>query len=536
MTPLRSSATHWRRVRVIAQLSVLTWGVAGSSASSDAQASGGPGSTIVAVTGGEPSHLNSAITTAGGVHTVAGSLYDGLVELDSAGNPLPGLAERWEVKDGGRTYVFHLRRNVRWHDGAPFSAADVTFTFAEMLLKYSARAKAGLEPALAGIDAPDAQTVVFRFKAPYAPLLKRLTVDETPILPRHLYEGTDPLTNPHNYRPVGTGPFRFVEWVRGDRIVFARNDAYFGRRSGSVERVVWRILPSMTAAAIALERGEVDYLGGFEGPQLSRLRAARTVRLGRHPAGAGGGWCVNTLVPNLRQLPLSDRRVRQALSLAIDRAFLAERVYFGTAQAAHGPFHTGLGATDHSVPPLPFDPDRARQLLQSAGYPGSDAARRLRLRFTFPTPAFSSLAETLRDEFASVGVDLTLDPVDFNAAVERVYVQQDFDLGVASYCNGADPDIGVKRVYDSRNILPIPFSNGAAYRNPVVDSLFDVAARTLDIQGRRATYGVLQRLLIDDMPYLWLVESDGWRAWRANVHGLRVWSGHTFNNVTIAPR
>ncbi|MDQ6830661.1 MAG: ABC transporter substrate-binding protein, partial [Gemmatimonadota bacterium] len=220
----------WRKgARIASQAAALAASIAITASRAPSQSSSKPSSTIVAVTGTDPAHLNSAITTAGGVHTIAGSLYDGLVELDSAGRPLPGLAERWDVTDGGRTYVFHLRRGVLWHDGVPFTARDVTYTFTAMLLKYSARAKAGLEPALSRIDAPDDSTVIFRFKQTYAPLLRRLTVDETPILPRHLYEGTDPLTNPHNASPVGTGPYRFVEWVRGDRIVFARNPRYFVR-------------------------------------------------------------------------------------------------------------------------------------------------------------------------------------------------------------------------------------------------------------------------------------------------------------------
>ena len=492
--------------------------------------------TLVAVTGGEPSHLNSAITTAGGIHIVAGSLYDGLVELDSAGRPVPGLARRWEVQDGGRRYVFHLRSGVLWHDGAAFTSRDVTFTFAEMLLKYMARTKAGLEPALAGIDAPNDSTVVFRFKAPYAPLLKRLTADEAPILPRHLYEGTDPLTNPRNRQPVGTGPFKFREWVHGDRLVFERNERYFVKGRPRIDRLVWRILPNNAAAAIALERGEVDYLAGIEGPQLPRLRRARAVRVGQHPAGAGGGWCVNTLVPNMRKPPLDDVRVRRALSLAIDRRFLAQRLYFGTAEPAHGPFHSALGATDRLAPRLSNDPVAAARLLDEAGFKSSQGKRALRLTFTYATPAFGPVAEALRDQFARVGVELALDPMDFNAAAEKVYTKQDFDIGVASYCNGADPDIGVKRVYDSRNILPIPFGNGAAYKNLRVDSLFDLAAATIDAQRRRSIYGQVQRILLQDMPYLWLVETNGWRAWRADIRGLQVWSGHTFDIATIGPR
>ncbi|MDQ6829491.1 MAG: ABC transporter substrate-binding protein, partial [Gemmatimonadota bacterium] len=270
--------------------------------------------------------------------------------------------------------------------------------------------------------------------------------------------------------------------------------------------------------------------------QLARLRAAPGVRLGRHPAGAGGGWCVNTLVPNLRRHPLDDVRVRRALSLSIDRAFLAERLYQGTASPARGPFHTELGATDRVSGPLAYDSARAARLFDSAGVVRHGNSPRMQLRFTYGTPGFEALAETLRDQFARVGVDFVLDPMDFNAAVDKVYIKQDFDFGVASYCNGADPDIGVKRVYDSRNVLPIPFNNGAGYRNPIVDSLFDLAASTLDPAKRKQIYGSVQRILLDDVPYLWLVETDGLRAWRAEVRGLRIWSGHTFDEATIVTR
>jgi peptide/nickel transport system substrate-binding protein len=184
--------------------------------------------TLVAAISADPGHLNPAITTAGGVHTAAGLLYNGLVALDDGLRPVPELAERWEVEDDGRVYRLHLRRDVRWHDGRPFTAADVTFTFEEVLLRYHSRTRASLGPVLSAVEALDDATVEFRFRRPYAPLLQQLNVVEAPILPAHLFAGTDPLRNPANTAPVVTGPFRFVDYRPDREIRFAANPDHFG--------------------------------------------------------------------------------------------------------------------------------------------------------------------------------------------------------------------------------------------------------------------------------------------------------------------
>ncbi len=125
-----------------------------------------------------------------------------------------------------------------------------------------------------------------------------------------------------------------------------------------------------------------------------------------------------------------------------------------------------------------------------------------------------------------VGIAVEDVSLDFNAATDRVFVDRDFDLGIVSYCNGPDPEIGVRRVYDSRNIRPIPFSNGAAYRNPAVDALFDQAAATLDEQARAGHYFEIQEILTNDVPYAWLIETEGVRAYRSGFHDFKHWSGH----------
>ena len=494
------------------------------------------GGTLVVSVLGEPPHLNPAVTTMGSVHAVTGSIYNGLVGLDERANPEPELAERWQVADDGKTYTFFLRRDVRWHDGVAFTADDVKFTFEELLLKHHSRTRAGLAVNLAGIEVRDAHTVVFRFKHPYAPFLRRLDVSEAAILPRHVYQGKDPLAQALNANPLGTGPFRLAKWQRGESIILERNPGYFRAGKPYLDKVVFRTLPNAPTATVALETGEVDYLWTVPGTELPRLREVKTVSTVRSAAGAGGSYCITTLVPNLRRPPLQNPNVRAALNMAVDRRFIVDRVEFGAGKEARGPIHSQLSWSDPALPKFTYQPERAAQLLNEAGFLKGENGVRFKLRFVYAQTTSSMLAEALKDQLRRVGVELTLEPVDAATAVERVYLKNDFDLGVASYCNGADPDIGVKRVYHSQNILPIPFGNGAGFSNPQVDTLFDRAAQTLNDRERHDLYRQVQQLLVRELPYFWLVESEGYRAYRSAVKGLKVWTGNTFEEAYVEVR
>lgn len=482
--------------------------------------------TVVVALGTEPGQLNPAITTGGGVHPITDQIFNGLVGLDEQLNPVPELAERWDISEEGQVYTFHLRRGVTWHDGAPFTAADVVFTFDQVLLKYHSRTRAGLGPALERIESPDDSTVVFRFKYPYAPLLQRLDVTEASILPKHVYgDGRDMLTHQANQHPVGTGAFVFSDYVRGDRIVLDRNMHYFRPGLPGVDRVVFRILPSAATASLALESGDVDYISSVPGPDLTRFRTQSEFRVVQSTGGSGGSVCQEVIIPNLARPPLDRLDVRRAIYSAIDRDFIAERVYFGQGVAATGPVSSRHPwAYIAPATKYPHDVALANQLLDRSGLRRGADGMRVTLSFAHAANQ-ARLADVLRDQLRAVGIVLRLEPLDFNAAVDRVFVKKDFDFGFASFCNGADPDIGVRRVYSSSNIGPIPFSNGAGYRNPAVDSLFSAAASTIDRAKRRELYGRIQSLVAEDLPYFWLFDSAGYRAWRATFTEFHPWSG-----------
>ena len=474
---------------------------------------------------GDPGALNPAVTTSGSTHPVTDQIFNGLVGLDQQLNPVPELAERWTVEDGGRSYRFHLRSGVRWHDGAPFTSADVKFTFEQALLKYHSRTRAALEGIVMAIETPDPLTAVFRLVRPYAPLLQRLDVVEASIIPRHLYEGHDVLNGDPTRRPVGTGPFRFVSYAPADRVILERNRGYFRAGLPGVDRVVFRILPNTSAAVSALESGEVDYIGSVPGPDIERLQRTSGIAVVAGTGGSGGSLCQDVLIPNLSRPPFADVRVRRAFAHAIDRQVIVDRVYFGQGHPATGPIsHLLAWAYTPDVQQYRHDVATADRLLDEAGYKREGSGERFSITFTHATN-HQRLGQLLREQLKRVGIALELETRDFNSAVEQVFVKKAFDLGLASYCNGADPDIGVRRVYVSSNIGPYPFSNGAGYRSERVDRLFDEATLEADRGLRRTKYVEIQKVLAGDVPYFWLIDSETLRAHRTTFAGFRLWTG-----------
>jgi peptide/nickel transport system substrate-binding protein len=229
------------------------------------------------------------------------------------------------------------------------------------------------------------------------------------------------------------------------------------------------------------------------------------------------------VIPNLEHKPLDNADVRKALSLAIDRDRLVKQTLFGQGRIADGPIATTSWAFDSTLTEPKRDVAKANQLLDSAGLAKGANGSLFTLKAVFPTTV-AKMAEILKENLVEVGVQLDLKLVEFNEANETVFIKRDFDLGYASYCNGPDPEIGVRRAYDSTNIKPLLFSNGASYRNSTVDELFAKAVAEVDRAKRVQLYGEIQRLLVADMPYFWLYESETPYAYHSNVHDVRPWT------------
>ena len=473
-------------------------------------------------------------------------LYDGLISLGDDLKPKPALAERWTVEEGGARYRFFLRHNVRWHDGQPFTSADVKFSYDSVLLRFHARTRASLGPVLLRIDTPDDFTVVFQFRRPYAPLLAQLDVVEGPIIPKHLYAGTDPLKNPVNLAPVGTGPFRFVSYTHGTEIRYTANANYFGG-APKLDGVVLRVIPDASTQVAALEAGEVDWLFGVPGPERERLRRNPRISLDQTTVNPGGSNCVSTVGFNLDGPWFKDVRVRHGIASAVDRQQYVERVVFGDGRAADAPISSGIAFAhaDH-LANAAFDTVEADRLLTAAGWQralgGVRVARgvagvRDGTPFAVTFKAMSGMApygDLLRAQLRRVGIDVrivALEPVVF---AQTVFTARDFDMSIAPYCEGTDPQIGFQRMYASSSIAPVPFSNMAGYRNPTMDSLFDLAGSALDVEERRRLYRQIQEIAVRDQAYIWLVETGSSHAHVKRCTGFGV-AAHFAATATCAP-
>lgn len=492
------------------------------------QASGG---TLVVAISSDPGHLNPAITTSGATHTASELLYNGLVGLDDQLNPIPELAESWDVSDDGRVYTFTLRDDVVWHDGEPFTSEDVKFSFEEVLLQHHARTRASMSSSLEGIETPDETTVIFTFTEPYGPLLLQLDVTEAPIVAEHVYEGTDPVEAPANLEPIGTGPFRFVSYTPESEIRFEANEDYFRGRP-AIDEVVQRIFPDSASAVIALETGDVQWLWGVPGPDQERLAADDSIEFLRTNRNPGGANCIMTVGFNLENPVLADLDVRTAIASALDREAFLERVLFNEGRVAAAPISSGIPWAHAEGLELPsYDPQTAAELLEAAGWTAGDDGVRtasgvegvedgtpLVIDFLH-FPAFSRYGELFRTQLGEVGIEVELVPLEPPVFAETVFTNRDFDTNIVSYCNGTDPEIGVRRMYDSAQIGPVPFSNAAAYSNPDVDALFDEAVTTVDMDARGELYRQIQEILVEELPYFWLVETEATRAYRSNCTG-----------------
>jgi len=467
------------------------------------------GGTLVIGVGREPTLLTSAITTAGPTQTVSGKVFDGLLSYDVDLSPRPQLATRWETSADGLAISFQLRPGVKWHDGQPFTSADVAFSVMEAWKKYNARGRATFAN-VERVDTPGPLVAVLRLSKPAPYILRALSSVESQVIPRHLYAGSDLLANPHNNAPIGTGPFRFVRWERGRQLVLERNPDYWDAGKPYLDRIVFRQLPDPAAAAAALETGAVHLSSELPLSDLAGIAAKPRLALHRRTASAGSG--ITGFEFNLERPLFQDVRVRRAIAHAVDRDFLLKNVWYGYGTVAQAPIPKPL-AEFHTedVPTYPFDLKRAEALLDEAGY--KRKANGIRFSFTNDPNAtgavLSQTAQVLRSNLARIGVRMEVRQQDFGEFVNRVYTRRDFDTTIYSASAGPDPAIGTQRFYWSKNIQPgVAFSNGAAYRSAEADRLLEAAQVETDPAKRRALYVRFQQVVETDLPKIPLISSE----------------------------
>jgi peptide/nickel transport system substrate-binding protein len=467
----------------------------------------GGGGTFRVVLPAEPRSLDPNSPSDEIALVLAPNLYNRLVALDVDSQLLPDLAESWEIGEGGLVYSFQLRKGVRWHDGEPFTAGDVRWTLERLKSRPSVAAEAIRR--IAGIETPDDRTVVIRLAKPWAPFLSALAWEGAYILPRHLAGAADP-SSP-NRQPVGTGPFKLEEWVRGRSLSLKANRAYF--KPGPVlDRVTYLFEPDSDQGSRLLTSGAADYL--LVRPSLGLLpRLARDPRL-RVLTSPGEGR--SYLAFNLRRAPFQDRRVREAINRALDRQAMVERAFHGYGAPAYG-FYTPSVSWAYNPRALApaFDPGRVRELLDAAGLvPGS---RGIRFEPELPTPDLSAqveIAREVRRQLAAVGVAVRLEVLPFQQWFERVTKRHDFDLALLGGNHGPDPE-SLNARFGSRGNSQV-----MGYESPELDAALAEGARIPDLARRARAYLRAQEILARDLPIAPLAEMVQVTVCRKEVTGL----------------
>lgn len=492
-------------MRLMAGVVAIAALVLGSVGGAHAQETPRYGGTLVFAIGSNPETLNPAVTTGVEALAVACKMFNGLVYLDRDWNPQPELAQSWTVSRDGLRIAFKLQPGVRWHDGRPFTSADVKFTMEEVLAKLHPRTRLAFAN-VEGVDAPDPLSVVVRFRKAYAPFMQQMTCQEAAILPKHLYEGTEVLKNPRNSdAPVGTGPFKWGRWVRGDFVEMVRNDQYFRPGLPYLDRVIAKVMPDAASRVLAVEAGDVDYIQSFFllKQEVARLKSNPGLQV-RQDTDLPGTFI---LFFNTRNKPFEDKRVRHALAMGLNRQQLLEQAVFGLGRVAKSAIHVGLGWAHNPdvdyTKLFPHDPARANALLDQAGYRrGGDGTRfKLRLVYNVAQAGFSAMAEIARDNWKALGVDVVLEPVEFQVTLEKVFVKHEFDASFQPYTTAGDPAIGIARAYATMNDRR-PFTNPTGYSNAKLDDLFAQAATVPARDERRRLYFEAQRIIADDLPAL----------------------------------
>ena len=473
------------------------------------------GGTMVMIVHPEPSTLAHYAVSAGNIPMIATQVYEGLVTYDWNLQPQPNLARSWEVSPDGRTMTFHLQDGVAFHNGQPFTSADVQFSFMEVLKKYHPTAPVILAE-LQAVETPDPLTAVFRLANPAPYIFKALSGRDLPIVCKGVFASGDVLQNPTANRPVGTGPFKFGQWERGQYIRLDRNDKYWKPGLPYLSRIIARFIPDAATRSAAMEAGEAHFAGYSAVNYADLARMKDNPILGLETRGYEFSPALSVLELNSHNPHLAKKEVRQAIAYAIDRTTIVRDVMYGYGVPATGPLSRKFAAAGlYTDDVRRFDtPDRiatANGLLDAAGLPrGADGVRfPLRLEVNSFGEQWLRQAEYLKQALAQVGIAVTLRSEDTAAWLRRVYTDYDYDINEPFLGQGIDPIIGLNRQYLTSQIRKgVTFVNNSFYSNPEVDRMLGEGAREPDPAKRGEIYKTVQKILVEDSPLVWLVDVD----------------------------
>lgn len=477
------------------------------------------GDTIVVGSIGDASNLIPLLASDSTSHDIAGLVYNGLVRYNKNLQLEGDLAESWDISEDGLVITFHLRKGVKWHDGAEFTADDVMYTYKVTIDPKTPTAYSGDFLMVKKAEVVDKYTFRITYAKPFAPALASWG---TSVLPKHLLEGKDIAKSELARHPIGTGPYRFVEWKTGEKIVLTANPDYWEGRP-YVDQCVYRIIPDQATMFLELKSGGVDYMG------LTPLQYARQTEFAEFKKKFNKyrylSFGYTYLGYNLANPLFQDKRVRRAISYAIDKQELVDGVLLGLGKAATGPYKPGTWVYNDKVERYDYNPQKAKALLAEAGWKDTNGDGIVDkdgkpFEFTVMTnqgnESRAKTVEIIQKRLKEIGISMKPRVMEW-AAFLTMIDKKDFEAVLLGWTIGQDPDI--YDIWHSSKTQPKEL-NFITYKNTEVDDLLVKARETFKQEERKKYYGRIQEVLADDAPYTFLYVPDTLPAVSARFRGI----------------
>ncbi|MEJ2665612.1 MAG: ABC transporter substrate-binding protein [Deinococcales bacterium] len=476
-------------VGVLATMAALSLGFA--------QKSGG---TLIAAWAQDPVGLDPQIASARSSLEVLENVVDKLVALDAQGKVIPSLATSWEVSSDGLTWTFHLRHDVKFSNGRPMTAKDVVYTYTRMLDPATGSGQKYLLGSTQSVTAPDDYTVQFHLKTPNVALVAHLAAQASVgiIAKESVDNGTI------NTQPIGTGPFMIADYQPGTEVVLKKNPYYWQKGLPYLNEVDIKIISDESVRQTALISGDVDWAISVPAQSLSQLRNDPNIVVDKTSAGAY--WYIGV---NLKNQYLKNPKVREAINYAINRKDITDAMTFGTGVPTQDPIPSS-SAWAFNYAPYSYDPAKAKQLLTEAGYPDG-----FRMQIMPTTQYAQSVrgAQVIQQELAQVGIKVTIKNLEW-----AQWLQQEgkgnYDTYVCSWNGLVDPYDFFYAQQRTGQVF-----NFTGYSNPQVDKLLDEGNVTQGFAQRKAIYQQVNKMVVDDAPYIYLYNPANIQAYQTYVKG-----------------
>lgn len=453
---------------------------------------------------GDASNLIPLLASDTASHNICGMIYNGLVKYDKDMNIVGDLAESWDISQNGLAITFHLRKGVKWHDGQPFTAADVLYTYQVTVDPKTPTAYAGDFLKVKKAEALDDYTFRVTYDKPFAPALISWS---SSILPKHLLQGRDITKSTLSRHPVGTGPYKFKEWVSGQKIVLVSNpDCFEGQPY--IDGRITRIIPDTATMFLELRAQNLGMMG------LTPLQYTRQTENNLFKNNFNKykylSFAYTYLGYNLKNPLFADKKIRQAISYAVNKDEIISGVLLNLGKPANGPYKPGTWAYNDKVKIYHYNPQKARELLQEAGWTKRNNEGVLEKDgkpFAFEivvnqgNETRQKCAEIIQRHLKEIGIIVKIRVLEWSSFVTDFINKRRFDAVILGWTIPLDPD--AYDVWHSSKTAPAEL-NFISYKNSEVDEMLEKGRSTFDQKERKKYYDRFQEILAEDQPYTFL--------------------------------